>query len=339
MRAALLRPAGAVLGLAAAIAFPLLAGDAYLTSVLATGYILAVAVYGLNVLLGYAGQLSLAHAGFFGIGAYAAGLLTTRLGLSFWLALPAAVALAAAAGFVVGMIALRTRGDYFAIFTLAVGVIITTVIDRWEGLTGGTDGLIGIPPPSPLGPVRFESVEAQYSLALCFLLLAMAAAHRIRHSLPGRVFAAIRNSEALAAAVGIDVGRGKRLAFTLSTAFAGAAGALYAPFLGYIGPSLSSFTMTFNLLLFLMLGGTASLAGPLAGTLAVLALTQWLQAFEQYQTVVLGPVLVLVVIFAPHGLAGLAGGLLRRGTRSGPLREPSNPGERLHAAAGREAGA
>ena len=326
--------------LAAALAFPLATGDAYLTSVVATGFILAIAVYGLDVLLGDAGQLSLAHGGFLGVGAYTAGLLMTRLDLSFWIVLPAAIVLTSVLGFLVGMIALRTRGDYFAIFTLAVGVIITIIIDRWESLTGGTDGLIGIPPPTRLGPIEFDSVTAQYYLALVFLGLAMLATYRIRHSLLGRSLRAIHTSEELAAAVGIDVGRRKRLAFAISAAFASAAGALYAPFLGYIGPSISSFVMTFNLLLYLLLGGVATLAGPIVGTLVVLALTQTLQLFEQYQPIILGPVLVLIVIFFPHGLAGLWKIVQRRSVPPAPPlpTSPSHAEEPLHAVTGREAG-
>ncbi|HUE97171.1 MAG TPA: branched-chain amino acid ABC transporter permease [Longimicrobiaceae bacterium] len=342
MTDARLRRAAWGVALAAALAFPLAAQNAYLTSVVATGFILAIAVYGLDILLGDAGQLSLAHGGFLGVGAYTAGLLMTRVDLSFWLALPAAIALTAVLGFLVGMIALRTRGDYFAIFTLAVGVIITIIIDRWESLTGGTDGLIGIPPPTALGPIDFGSVTAQYYLALVLLMIAMLATYRIRHSLLGRALRAIHTSEELAAAVGIDVGRRKRLAFAISAAYAGAAGALYAPFLGYIGPSLSSFVMTFNLLLYLLLGGVATLAGPIVGTLVVLGLTQTLQLFADYQPIILGPVLVLIVIFFPHGLVGLGQMVRRRFRRPAPPSpvetSSSFPEEPLHAATGREAG-
>ncbi|HEV2149450.1 MAG TPA: branched-chain amino acid ABC transporter permease [Longimicrobiaceae bacterium] len=295
-----------VLALGAALAFPLLVDNAYFLSVVVSAFILAIAVYGLNVLVGYTGQLSLAHAGFFGIGAYAAGILTTTYGLSFWVALPAAVALAAVLGFGVGMVALRTRGDYFAIFTLAVGVMITLVIDHWEGVTGGTDGMIGVPPPTPLGPLAFDSLFAQYYLYLAFLLLTIAAVRNLARSLVGRTFMAIRNDEQLAQAIGINVGRAMRLSFTISASFAGLAGALYAPFLGYLGPSVSGLAMTFNMLLYLLIGGVASLAGPLVGTLLLITLTQGLLALEEYQFVVLGPLLVLSVIFFPQGLVGLA---------------------------------
>jgi branched-chain amino acid transport system permease protein len=294
-----------------AIALPLLVRDMYLLGVVVSACITAIAVYGLNVLVGYTGQLSLAHAGFFGIGGYAAGLLMVS-GVSFWLALPAAVGFTCAIGFLVGMIALRTRGSYFAIFTLALGVIITIVIERWEGLTGGSDGLIGIPPPTPLGPITFGTLHAQYYLVLGFLAFTIYISWSIAHSLVGRSFVAIRQDEHLARAIGIDVGRTMRLSFVISAGLAGLAGVLYATYLGYIGPGMSSLAMTFRMLLFLMLGGAGSLAGPLVGTLLVSGAMQGLQAFEEYQLIILGPLLVVIMIFFPNGLAGVWGTLEHR---------------------------
>jgi branched-chain amino acid transport system permease protein len=287
-----------------ALALPLIVSDMYILGVVVSAYITAIAVYGLNVLVGYTGQLSLAHAGFFGIGGYTAGLLMLN-GVSFWVALPAATAVTAAIGFLVGMIALRTRGSYFAVFTLALGVIITVVIERWESVTGGTDGLIGIPHPSPLGPLTFNSLQSQYYLVLGFLALTVYIAASVSHSLVGRSFVAVRQSEDLARAIGIDVGRTMRLSFVISATLAGLAGVLYATYLGYIGPGMSSLAMTFNMLLFLMLGGAGSLAGPLVGTLLISGAMQGLQAFERYQLMILGPLLVVIMIGFPNGLAGI----------------------------------
>ena len=291
-----------------ALVLPLVMRDGYLLGVVISAYITAIAVYGLNVLVGFTGQLSLAHAGFFGIGGYTAGLLMVN-GVSFWLALPAALALTGTIAFFVGMIALRTRGAYFAVFTLALGVIITISIERWESVTGGTDGLIGIPPPAAIGPITFTSLAAQYYLVLAFLALTIYVSVSIAQSLVGRSFIAIRQSENLARAIGIDVGRTMRLSFVISATFAGLAGVLYTSYLGYIGPGMSSVAMTFRMLLFLMLGGAGSLAGPLVGTLLISMAMQALQAFEQYQLVLLGPLLVVIMIFFPNGLAGIWGSL------------------------------
>jgi branched-chain amino acid transport system permease protein len=291
-----------------ALVLPLVIRDNYFLSVVISAFITAIAVYGLNVLVGFTGQLSLAHAGFFGIGGYTAGLLMVN-GLSFWLALPAALALTGTLAFFVGMIALRTRGAYFAVFTLALGVIITISIERWERVTGGTDGLIGIPPPAAIGSISFTSLAAQYYLVLAFLALTIYVSVSIAHSLVGRSFIAIRQSENLARAIGIDVGRTMRLSFVISATLAALAGVLYASYLGYIGPGMSSIAMTFRMLLFLMLGGAGSLAGPLVGTLLISIAMQALQAFEQYQLVLLGPLLVIIMIFFPNGLAGIWGSL------------------------------
>jgi branched-chain amino acid transport system permease protein len=312
--------------LIAALAFPVVSENAYFLSVIISAFILAIGVYGLNVLIG-TGQLTLAHAGFFGIGAYATGILTTRYEWSFWLAMPAALLLCGVAGFLVGMVALRTRANYFAIFTLAVGVMITLTIDHWESMTGGTDGMIGVPPVTPIGPLRFESLLSQYYLNLGFLLLTILLAWNLSRSLVGRTFLAIRNDEQLAQAIGINVGRSMRLSFTISTVIAGFAGALYAPFLGYLGPSLSSLVMTFNMLLYLMVGGAITLSGPLIGTVLLIVVTQGLQVFEGYQLVILGPILILAIIFFPEGIAGLIRKFVERRrsrnaapTESSPLR-------------------
>ena len=291
--------------LLAAILFPLVVDNPYLVSVAVTAYVTAIAVYGLDVMLGYTGQLSLAHAGFFGIGGYTVGILTSDYGVSFWTALLIALALTSLLGHLIGLAALRTRHDYFAIFTLAVGVMIVIVIERWESLTGGTDGLIGIPPPSSIGPLSFTSLNAQYYLVLAFLVLTIYVVWSLMHSLVGRTFLAVRNSEALARAVGIDAGRTHQLSFVISAALAALGGALYAPFLGSIGPDVGDVPMTFNMLVYLMIGGVASLPGPIVGTLLIMGLMQALTVVQDYQMMVLGPILIVVVIFFPQGIAGL----------------------------------
>ena len=298
------RAAALGLPLVAAILFPLLVNNPYLVSVAVSAYVTAIAVYGLNVMLGYTGQLSLAHAGFYGIGGYTVGILTADYGFSFWLALPIALALTSLLGHLIGLAALRTRHDYFAIFTLAVGVMIVIVIERWESLTGGTDGLIGIPAPASIGPLSFTSLNAQYYLALAFLVFTIYVVWSLMHSLVGRTFLAVRNSEELARAVGIDAGRTHQLSFVISAALAALGGGLYASFSGSIGPDVGDVPMTFNMLVYLMIGGVASLPGPLVGTILIMGLMQALQAFQEYTLMILGPILVLVVVFFPEGLAG-----------------------------------
>ena len=304
MRAALARY-GPVTALASAALLPLIVPNEYYLQILTQAYVFAISACGLNVIVGLAGQLSLAHAGFFGIGAYAVALLATKAGVAFWIGLPAGIAICTAAGYVVGSICLRSKGHYFAIFTLAVGLIIHLVIQKWESLTHGHVGVIGIPGPGPLGPASFDSGISRSYLALFFLALTVAAVSRIVRSPIGRTLMAVRESEALASAVGVDVMAAKRMAFTLSAAIAGLAGGLFAGFIGFLGPESANVEMTFNTLLYVMVGGVGSLTGPIAGTFIVYGLSQVLAVLQQYQMVIFGVALVLLILFMPTGLAGV----------------------------------
>lgn len=291
--------------LAAGVMLPLVVPNEYYLQILTQGYVFAILACGLNVILGFAGQLSLAHAGFFGIGAYTVALLGTESGVAFWLGLPAGIVLTAACGHAIGSICLRSKGHYFSIFTLAVGLIIHLVIQKWESLTHGHVGVIGIPGPGPIGPISFDSGIARSYLALAFLALTLLATARLLRSPVGRTLMAVRESEPLAAAVGLDVMAAKRLAFTVSAALAGLAGGLYAGFIGFLGPEATNVEVTFNTLLYVMVGGMGSLSGPVAGTFIVYGLSQLLQVLQEYQMVIFGLGLVLLILFMPSGLAGL----------------------------------
>ena len=319
-------PAGAALAIA--VVLPLVVPNEYYLEILTQAYIFAISASGLNVILGFAGQLSLAHAGFFGIGAYTVALLATKAGVSFWAGVPAGIALSAVVGFGVGSICLRSKGHYFAIFTMAVGLIIHLIIQKWESLTHGHVGVIGIPGPGAIGPIHFESGVARSYLALVCLALTLLATLRLLRSPVGRTMVAVRESEPLAAAIGLDVMAAKRLAFTISAALAGLAGGLYAGFIGFLGPESSNIEMTFNSLLYVMVGGIGSVVGPVAGTFIVYGLSQVLQVLQNYQMVIFGLALVLLILFMPKGLAGV----FRRSSPQ-PLKpsipkdlDPSSPG-------------
>lgn len=288
----------------AGLLFPLATGNDYHLTVMTTAYIYAIAAIGLNLITGYTGQFNLAHAGFMAIGAYTVGILTVDYQVPYWVAFALAGPVTAAFGVPLGWVSLRLKGHYFSIFTLCVGYILFLGIEKWEGLTHGTVGLIGIPAPSPMGPLTFESPLSQYYLVFGFLCLGIWVMRRIVNSLLGRTFMAIRNGDELAEALGIRLARNKLLAFLISVLYAGWAGALYAGFVRFLGPGLADAHHTFDMTMYMLVGGLGTLLGPVFGALIVSWLTQSMQALQEYRFVVFGPLLILLVIFVPNGLVG-----------------------------------
>ncbi|SMP70132.1 branched-chain amino acid ABC transporter permease [Noviherbaspirillum suwonense] len=296
---------GWMLLLALGIAFPFIAaGNDYYLTVMATAYIFAIATIGLNLITGYTGQFNLAHSGFMAVGAYTVGILTVDHNVPFWIAFALSGFVAAGLGFFVGLVSLRLKGHFFSIFTMCVGYIMYLLIEKWEGLTHGTVGIMGIPAPSPIAGFEFESPRAQYYLVLFFLVLAVFFMHRIANSLLGRTFMAIRNGDDLAEALGINLMRNKVLAFMLSVFYAGLAGGLYAGFVRFLGPGIAGVEHTFDMTMYMLVGGIGTLLGPLLGAIGVPWLTQYLQFLQDYRFIVFGPLLIILVIFVPHGIVG-----------------------------------
>ncbi|MBC9224980.1 branched-chain amino acid ABC transporter permease [Aeromicrobium sp. 636] len=276
----------------------------YLLRVVTTAAIYAIAAYGLNIILGLTGQLSLAHGAFFGVGAYTVGLLTTDRDWPFWSAFLVAILATTVLGYVSGLIALRTQGAYFAIFTMALGFLIFIVIVRWESLTHAHSGVSGVKFPENIGPIDFTEPATMYYFVLIFLAAAAYTTHALLHSNAGRSLVAIRTSEDLAKSIGVNVAVSKQLAFTASATIAGLAGGLFASLNGFIGPDSAGIDRTFEMLLFLLIGGLGTVMGPLLGSLLVAFLFEMLQDLETYRFIVLGPIIVLLVIFAPRGMIG-----------------------------------
>ncbi len=319
----LIRPAtGWLLLLALALAFPFMAGNDYHLTVMSTAYIYAIATIGLNLITGYTGQFNLAHSGFMAVGAYTVGILTVDHGVSFWLAFGLSGFVAAFLGFFVGIVSLRLKTHFFSIFTLCVGYIMYLVIEKWESLTHGTVGIMGIPAPENIGPLDFSEARTQYYLVLFFLVASLWIMHRIVHSLLGRTFMAIRNGDDLAQALGINLMRNKLLAFMLSVFFSGLAGGLYAGYVRFLGPGIAGVEHTFDMTMYMLIGGIGTLLGPLLGAISIPWLTQYLQVLQEYRFVVFGPVLVLLVIFLPYGIVGT---YLNRQRRKAALRAPAAP--------------
>lgn len=287
-----------------ALVFPLLAQNNYLISVATQAFIMAIAALGLNLITGYTGQFNLAHGAFMAVGAYTVGILTVDHQVSFWIAFALAGVVTAVLGFFVGILSLRLKGHYFSIFTLCVSYIMFLLIEKWESLTHGTVGIMGIPSPMGIGPLQFGTPLSQYYLVLVFLVLGILIMARIVRSLLGRSFMAVRNSDELAEALGTDLMRTKTLSFVLSVVYAGFAGGLYAGQVRFLGPDLASEAVTFELVMFILVGGIGTLLGPLVGTFLVTWLTQSLQFLQDYRMVAFGPVLVALIIFLPDGIVG-----------------------------------
>lgn len=286
------------------VVFPFVAHRDYMLTVMSTAYIFALATIGLNLITGYTGQYNLAHSGFMAIGAYTVGILTVDHQVPFWIAFVLSGLVCLVFGFFVGILSLRLKGHYFSIFTLCVGYILFLGIEKWDGLTHGVSDIIGIPTPSVFG-LSFDHAIPLYYLTFAFLTIGMWLMHRIVNSLLGRTFVAIRNSDTLAESIGINLMRNKVLAFMISVLYAGYAGGLYAGALRFLAPDIAGVDHTFDMTMYMLVGGMGTLFGPLLGALVVPWVTQYLQFLQEYRFVVFGPLLIVLVIFLPHGLVGL----------------------------------
>ena len=288
---------------APALTAPFWLANPYWLHVLIMAGIFAVLALSLNLLLGYTGQLSLGHAAFFGIGAYASALTTLKLERSAWEGLALAAVLAGLAGWAIGRLALKLRGAYFVLVTISFAGVISLVSVNWMELTNGPLGLPGIPAPE-LGPWSFRTKRAYYYLVLAAVALSYLVCRRLVGSRIGRAFLALRENEALAESVGIDVTRYLVLAAVISAAMAGVAGGLYAHYTRFVSPEVFLFTYTVTMVIMVVAGGKGTLAGPIVGALLFTALPEALREATswQWQMLSYGLILVLLVFFLPRGI-------------------------------------
>jgi len=217
------------------VLIPFVVTNEYYFSIIVTACLWTILTVSLNLILGYTGQISIAHGAFFGIGAYTSALLTLKLNMSFWLALPLAGLMAFVFGLLVGYPTLRLKGAYFAIASMCFGLVINVIITHWLDLTRGTMGLPGIPPPNPIpipfvGTITFHSMVSKFYLILAFLYVTIFIIHRIVNSRTGRSCIAISQDEILAEAIGVYLMRYKVVAFAISAFFAGIGGSLFSIF-------------------------------------------------------------------------------------------------------------
>ena len=270
----------------------------------------AIVCVGLNLLIGYAGQISLGHAGFFGLGAYASAILTGAHDWPPLLALLCGMALVGALAFAVARPILRLQGHYLAMATLGLGIIIAIVLNQEVGLTGGPDGM-----PVARFSVFGRAVRGEWTwywlVGACLLVTVWLALNLIELPI-GRALRAVHGAEVAAATAGVDTTRYKVLVFVVSAVLASFAGSLFAHYTGFLTPDEAAFFRSIEFVTMVVLGGLASVFGAVVGAAILTALPQFLTVFHDYEQVVLGLVLMLVMIFMPKGLVPSLLGRYRR---------------------------
>jgi branched-chain amino acid transport system permease protein len=313
--------AGAVIAVAATL--PLVLQSPYYLQILTQLLIYSILFIGLDVAVGHAGLVSMAHGALFGVGAYTTGVLTVSYGWSFWSTIPLAIVAAAVLGLLVGLLTLRLGGHYFVIATLGLGLVATIVVKNWSSVTNGDLGLSPIPLPESPGDSWFVHPEGMYYLMLAVCVAVTLVVGVVMRSGTGQRLRAIRDNQSLAAAVGVDVARTRLVAFVLSAGIAGVAGSFQASYLSYINPEIGGMAVAFTALMAIIIGGRASVAGPFFGAAIFVVLPEVLRAADEYRMVILGVALIVVVIFAPDGIAGrlnaAAAALRRRRPSGGPV--------------------
>jgi branched-chain amino acid transport system permease protein len=305
-----------------AVLLPQILGNNYYIHVAVKTGIWCIAVLGLGILVGLTGQVSVAHASFLGVGAYASSLLALKAGLPFWACVPLSALIAAGVGLLIGYPFLRLKGHYFAISTLAFCILMEYVFSNWRFLTFGPAGVTmgpgqvsGIPFPKlglpGVGEIEIASKTAYYYLMLFFLALAVYVMQRLISSTAGRALLAMREDEDLSKAIGIDPIRYKLFAFFLSALFAGTAGSLYAHYVGFLSASSFSFLESFFILMAVIMGGKDSIGGLIVGAVFISLLPEFLSfpasatLISALSIAILALILIGVIMFLPRGLVGI----------------------------------
>lgn len=292
-------------------AIPFLISNNYYISVLVIIGIHTIVVVGLCLLMGYAGQISLGHAGFYGLGAYASGILTSTYHVSPWIAMAVGALGTGVIAYVMGIPILRLKEHYLALATLGLGLIIHVVFVEEVHLTGGPSGLSSGIPYLSIGKLVLNSDFKYYFLVWAIVLLAIIIANNVIHSRIGRALRSIHGSEFAAQSLGVDTAKYKLQVFTLSAVYASIAGSLYAHYITFISPSPFGLMTSVQFVVMAVVGGLSSLWGPILGVTGVTLLTEGLksivpilmpQAGGEYEIVVYGFILVIIMIFLPDGL-------------------------------------
>jgi len=286
------------------LVLPYLLPNEYYVNTLIFAFLNAIIVVGLNLLMGYAGQISLGQAAFYGLGAYTSGILTAKYGINPWAAILAGIFLSATVAVIVGSPSLKLSGHYLAMATLAFGEIIYIIFNQSVSLTGGPDGFGNIPHLSLFG-FTFDSILANYYLIWAVAIAMLIFTLNIIHSRVGRALRSIHGSEVAAMTMGVNAARYKIQVFITSAIMASIAGSLYAHYVQFINPPVFDLFYSIKLLMMVVIGGMTSVWGALIGAALMTFLPEWLIVLEDFDVLAYGFVLLLIIMFLPNGLFSL----------------------------------
>jgi branched-chain amino acid transport system permease protein len=263
-----------------------------------------MAAFGLNLIVGYAGQMSIGQAAFYGIGAYIAGILETKLGVSFWFVLPIAAIACFVVGLALGFPALRVQHHYLAFATLGFNVLVFLIMRNEEALTGGTFGISNIPRPSLLG-LSLESNLAFFYFCFVSVILLALVVWWILRSPWGRAFAALRDNPIRAESTGVNITAYTLLAFAIGAACAGIGGVYLASLVNFIEPGQFHLSVSLMMLLAVIVGGSGRFFGPVLGSVVVILLPEWLRFLQDWYLAIFGFAVIVLMVFLPGGLLSL----------------------------------
>jgi len=283
------------------ILLPLFVESKYYFIVLNVIGLNTIVVVGLNLLIGFAGQISLGHAAFYGLGSYFSGILTVNYGFPLWPAMVVGMMATGVVAYLIGYPSLKLRGHYLVMATLGFGIIINILMGELEQFTGGHDGLMGIPPLA-IGGLIFDNDLKNFYLIWSFVFLCMLAARNLLNSRVGRALRAISGSEVAASSLGVNTADYKVKVFVLSAMFASISGSLYAHYITFISPSSYDFYYSIQVVTMVIVGGMGSLWGSLLGAGVLTCISEALHVAKQYHIIAYGVFLCLVLVFLPQGI-------------------------------------
>jgi branched-chain amino acid transport system permease protein len=302
-------------GLAVALGLALIilpfVSNSYVQGLVTEAVILAMFAMSLDLLIGYTGLFSLGHGIFYALGAYTVVLLGNRLGVTPLLAAVAGILVATAGAIAIGAIATRVRGISFLMITLAFNEVIRSTAVSWRGVTGGSDGIGGMPAPM-LGSLSLSGSSAKYYLTIVLFVLSYLALRRLVSSPLGLTFIGIRGNEARMRALGYPTARYKLAAFAIGGTFAGLAGATYAIFNGFVSPDLTHWSFSGDALIMVILGGTGTLIGPALGAVFFVFVKHFVSVYSDHWVFVIGAIFIACVMFFPKGMFGCLAARLAR---------------------------